>query len=74
MLAAVLFSDTAAAENGSISLIPQVDTVKKGMEFEVDIRADNMDNLYGLQIHLSFDKSQLEIVEFKPSFWLEGGR
>jgi hypothetical protein len=39
------------------------------MEFEVDIRADNMDNLYGLQIHLSFDKSQLEIVEFKPEFF-----
>jgi len=69
MLTTVLFSDPAAAEEGFINLIPSTDTVKKNMIFEVDIQADNMDNLYGLQLHLNFDSSQLEIIDFRPDFF-----
>jgi len=69
MLITVLYSGTAVAGNGSIHLIPHVNTVKKNMVFGVDIWADNMDNLYGLQLHLRFKPSQLEVVGFKPEYF-----
>jgi hypothetical protein len=65
----------AIAENkGAIRLIPSVKVGKQGQEFEVDIWVEGVDNLYGLQIHLKYDPTQLEVMDFLPDFfgWEEG--
>lgn len=63
-----------AEDRGVIKLIPSVKVAKQGQEFGVDIYAEDVDDLYGLQIHLKYDPTQLEVMKFLPDYfgWEKG--
>ena len=64
-----LFNDvwvlSVASPSGdtAISITPSLEIVAVGAETVIEIRADNVQNLYGAQLELSFDPVLLEVVD-----------
>jgi len=60
-LFAVLPIQMAKAQTTTISVTPQTNTVSVGQTFSVNIEISNVQNLYGLDIALSWDTSMLKL-------------
>ena len=55
-----------AQETACVSIVPEAQTVPVGGETELEIRASNVNNLYGVELHLTFDSELVEVIDADP--------
>ncbi|WP_164518130.1 cohesin domain-containing protein [Pseudoalteromonas rubra] len=62
-IAALLFSLSALAEQGRIYLTTSDPQIKTGSEFYVDVMAENLPEVYGVQLTLNYDAKSITFVD-----------
>lgn len=68
LVGVVLPVGAALAQAGAVvRLAPQPASVGEGQTAAVEVRIDNVQNLYGLDIRLSFDPTIVEVVDADPN-------
>ena len=67
LLCAPAFADLSCAQEGTrVVLVPASATVGEGMTAAVEVRVENVQNLYGLDIRIAFDPAVVEVVDADP--------
>ncbi len=57
-------------EGMRLKIVPEVDTCKPGEAFKVEIKAEEVEDLYGYQFDVKFDKELVEVIEVKEGNFL----
>jgi hypothetical protein len=55
------------AQGPTIRFVPSTTTPKVGDTVNVDIRIENVSNLYGAEVHVAFDQTRLEVLDDDPA-------
>ncbi|MFN8483462.1 MAG: LysM peptidoglycan-binding domain-containing protein [Anaerolineae bacterium] len=55
-----------AASGATLILVPDKPTLNKGDEAKVEVKVNNVKDLYGADVRLQFDPSRLEVVDANP--------
>lgn len=66
-LLALLLPANVWAQSTTIRLVPSTTTPKVGDTVNVDIRIENVSNLYGAEVHVTFDQTRLEVLDDDPA-------
>jgi len=56
-----------------LKIVPSYNLIAKNQEFDVDVRIDDVRNLKGAEVHLSFDPNVLEVLSLSEGGFPSGG-
>jgi|GEM_PF-3273494 len=73
LLAAVSWAGLGIAQSTTVSVSPSSQTILIGNSTSADIRIESVSNLYGAEVHLSFNPSILEVQGIADGNLLTGG-
>ncbi len=62
-----VFVSYAAAETASMTITPVTLALQPGETANLEISVDNVQDLYGIELHLKFDSQVVELVDADPS-------
>jgi len=62
-----VFVSYAAAETASMTISPVTLALQPGETANLEISVDNVQDLYGIELHLKFDSQVVELVDADPS-------
>jgi len=62
-LLALLLPANVWAQGPTIRFVPSTTTPKVGDMVNVDIRIENVSNLYGAEVHIAFDQTRLDVLD-----------
>jgi hypothetical protein len=66
-LLVLLWPANVWAQGPTIRFVPSTTTPKVGDMVNVDIRVENVSNLYGAEVHVAFDHTRLEVLDDDPA-------
>lgn len=66
-LLVLLWPANVWAQGTTIRFVPSTTTPKVGDTVNVDIRIENVSNMYGAEVHVAFDRTRLEVLDDDPA-------
>ena len=67
LLFMLLPTTVGAADSAVIRFVPSSTSVQVGDTVNVDIEIDNVSDLYGMEVHVTFDAARLQVLDDDPS-------